>query len=176
MLFILRNIRRKLLTGNKVTTYLLYAVGEIFLVVVGILMAVSIDDWNEDRLNAKKEIQLLRDLNVEFLKNREKLQSTIKINKTSSEAISATLELIGEPEGVLRQYNIDSMLFLTIEYDDFNPSQSVVLELISSGKMNLITSDSLRMLIFDWVAEMDEEEESYATLDQVSQSLFLPFG
>ena len=45
MLFLLRNIRRKLLTNNKVTTYLLYAIGEIFLVVIGILIAFQVDAY-----------------------------------------------------------------------------------------------------------------------------------
>ncbi len=164
-----------MLQKNQILTYLLYAIGEIVLVVVGILIAVQIDDWNEDRPNAKKEVQLLRDLHGEFLKNRDKLLSTIKINETCLEAISATLKLIGEPETVLQDYNLDSLVFLSIEYDDFNPSQSVVLELISSGKINLITSDSLRMFIFDWVAAMDEEAESYASMDQIGQSIFLPY-
>lgn len=52
MLFLLRKIRRKLIsTDNKVVTYLLYAIGEIVLVVVGILIAVSIDSWKQERTN-----------------------------------------------------------------------------------------------------------------------------
>jgi hypothetical protein len=59
MLFLLRKIRRKLLTDNKVTTYLLYAIGEIFLVVVGILIAVQIGDWNEQKKTEAKITSLL---------------------------------------------------------------------------------------------------------------------
>ena len=59
MLFLLRQIRRKLLTNNKVTTYLLYAIGEIILVVVGILIAVQIGDWNEQKKTETKIINLL---------------------------------------------------------------------------------------------------------------------
>lgn len=43
MLFLLRQIRRKMLSKNQFTTYLPYAVGEIILVVVGILIAIQID-------------------------------------------------------------------------------------------------------------------------------------
>lgn len=175
MLFLLRNIRRKLLSSNQLVTYLLYAIGEIFLVVVGILIAVSIDDWNEERIKRQKEIHILKDLQAEFLKNKESLQKTIIRNQISLEALEVVLQLMDQPESVLNKYNVDSLIFLTLEYDDFNPSQSVINEIISSGKMNLITSDTLRMLIFDWVAAMDEEEESYTTLDQVSQSMMLPY-
>ena len=49
MLFLLRNIRRKLMKENKITTYLLYAVGEILLVVIGILIAVKIESLNQEK-------------------------------------------------------------------------------------------------------------------------------
>jgi mRNA-degrading endonuclease HigB of HigAB toxin-antitoxin module len=62
MLFLLRKIRRKLLTENKVTTYVLYAVGEIFLVVIGILIAVSIDDWNENKKLETLELNTLQEI------------------------------------------------------------------------------------------------------------------
>ncbi|MEQ8239665.1 MAG: DUF6090 family protein [Cyclobacteriaceae bacterium] len=62
---------------NKITTYLLYAIGEIVLVVIGILIAVSIDDWNQAQKNLAAEKVLLRkvltDLEVDasgFIKNR----------------------------------------------------------------------------------------------------------
>lgn len=66
MLFLLRNIRRKLLTGNKVTTYLLYAIGEIMLVVIGILIAVSIDNWNEDRKKNDQIRKVLAQVSTEL--------------------------------------------------------------------------------------------------------------
>ncbi|MEQ8239667.1 MAG: DUF6090 family protein [Cyclobacteriaceae bacterium] len=57
MLFLLRKIRRKLIsTDNKFITYLLYAIGEIVLVVVGILIAVSVNDWNEE-IKTRKQLK-----------------------------------------------------------------------------------------------------------------------
>ena len=49
------------------------------------------------------------------------------------------------------------------------------MELISSGKLNLISSDDLRALIFEWVSEMDEKKEGYETMDEISQSQTLPY-
>ncbi|MFT4786587.1 MAG: hypothetical protein ACJAZM_001415 [Cyclobacteriaceae bacterium] len=63
MLFLLRKIRRKLIsTDNKVVTYLLYAIKEIFLVVIGILIAVSIDNSNQEKQKRKEEKELLQAL------------------------------------------------------------------------------------------------------------------
>ena len=49
MIKFFRIIRRRLLTENKFNTYILYAIGEITLVVIGILIALSINNWNERR-------------------------------------------------------------------------------------------------------------------------------
>ena len=81
MLFLLRNIRRKMLGNNKIATYLLYAIGEIILVVVGILIAVSIDDWNKDKQNNHRI-----ELALGFL-TEELVEDSITINKLLSSHI-----------------------------------------------------------------------------------------
>ncbi|MEQ8239661.1 MAG: DUF6090 family protein [Cyclobacteriaceae bacterium] len=69
--------------NNKFTTYLLYAIGEIVLVVVGILIAVSIDNWNTSRIESKKEQvyihNIQRDLKEQLLKidNQIRFESEI---------------------------------------------------------------------------------------------------
>jgi hypothetical protein len=65
MLRFFRQIRQRLLTDNKFSKYLLYAVGEILLVVIGILIALQIDNWNEE----KKEKQRLNDFLTEIQKD-----------------------------------------------------------------------------------------------------------
>jgi len=58
MINFFRKIRQKLLSQNRITRYLVYALGEIFLVVIGILIALSINNWNEDRKRNLQEIRL----------------------------------------------------------------------------------------------------------------------
>ncbi len=69
MLFFLRQIRRKAMNENKLSTYLLYAVGEIILVVVGILIAVQIDDWNEDKQKARQQLKYYQDILTDLKKD-----------------------------------------------------------------------------------------------------------
>ena len=67
MLKIFRKIRQKLIADSKFSKYLLYAIGEIVLVVIGILIALSINNWNEARKNVKKEALLVKNI-IEDLK------------------------------------------------------------------------------------------------------------
>lgn len=62
MLRFFRKIRQQLLSDNKFTKYLAYAIGEIFLVVIGILIALQINNWNEERKNRALERELLVNL------------------------------------------------------------------------------------------------------------------
>lgn len=56
MIKFFRRIRQRLLTENKFSKYLFYAVGEIVLVVIGILVALQLNNWNEER--AQREIEI----------------------------------------------------------------------------------------------------------------------
>ena len=62
MIHFFRQIRQGLLSENRIKKYLLYALGEITLVMIGILLAMQVDNWNENRNLAKKEITNLKEL------------------------------------------------------------------------------------------------------------------
>ena len=66
MIKFFRKIRHKILTENKVSKYLLYAIGEIVLVVIGILIALQINNSNEQRKLNKQEQYLLLQMQKEF--------------------------------------------------------------------------------------------------------------
>src|SRR5210317_1676767 len=66
MIKFFRKIRQNLLTENKFSKYLLYALGEIFLVVIGILIALSINNWNEGRINKIKEQEYLEGIKTDL--------------------------------------------------------------------------------------------------------------
>lgn len=62
MLKLFRNIRKKLLSEGKTANYLKYAIGEIVLVVIGILIALQINNWNENRLENNRARTLLKNM------------------------------------------------------------------------------------------------------------------
>lgn len=69
MLFLLRKVRKQLMKENKVTSYLLYAIGEIVLVVIGILIAVSINNWNESKKTSAQINDNLRALKTDLVQD-----------------------------------------------------------------------------------------------------------
>lgn len=175
MLTLFRRIRQRLIESGSITKYLLYAIGEILLVVIGILIALQVNNWNENRINKINETLILNDLRKEFQMNQVKLDSTISYHQVLLGATNEVLNLIREPEEVIIQHNPDSIIYLTLDYSDYSPGRSVISELISSGKLNLISSDSLRMLIFDWGSALEENAEAYDTMDEMSQNLTIPY-
>ena len=69
MIKFFRSIRKALLTEGKTSNYLKYAIGEIILVMIGILLALQVNNWNNSRLEAKKEQLFLKNLETDFKTN-----------------------------------------------------------------------------------------------------------
>ncbi|MFT7158339.1 MAG: hypothetical protein ACI8Q1_003370 [Parvicella sp.] len=71
MITFFRKIRQRLLNKGKTAKYLTYALGEVALVMIGILLALQINNWNSDRIDSKKETRylhsLIRDLESQIL-------------------------------------------------------------------------------------------------------------
>lgn len=95
MLKFFRKIRQSLLFDNKYTKYLLYAIGEIMLVTIGILIALEINNNNDQRKLRIKEIATLIDLNNDLEKNMNDLRQGINYNldfKKGCEHIMSAIE------------------------------------------------------------------------------------
>ncbi|MFC3879768.1 DUF6090 family protein [Algoriphagus namhaensis] len=85
MLKFFRQIRKHLVEQNKVRKYILYAVGETLLVVIGILIALQVNNWNENRKLEKVSDQTLQSLEEEINEARSNLKEIIAFNERISE-------------------------------------------------------------------------------------------
>ena len=83
MIKFFRKIRQRLLTENKFSKYLIYAIGEIVLVVIGILIALQINTWNEERKANEHETKLLKDLLSEIKFSIEEVDTVAFYNQDS---------------------------------------------------------------------------------------------
>ena len=73
MIKFFRHIRRSLIQENNMGKYFKYALGEIFLVMIGILLALQINNWNEKRKIKANEVNILNNLKSDLQKNQAKL-------------------------------------------------------------------------------------------------------
>lgn len=81
MIKFFRNIRQKLLVEGKTWRYLKYAIGEIVLVVIGILIALSINNWNENQKQQHFANKLLLDIKTSLINNYVQLNFVIEYNE-----------------------------------------------------------------------------------------------
>ena len=86
MLRIFRQIRQRLLTNNKFSKYLLYAVGEILLVVIGILIALQVNNWNEERQERIAELNFLSRLREDLIVDNAYFRKRIEEANSSKAA------------------------------------------------------------------------------------------
>jgi hypothetical protein len=175
MLTFFRRIRKALLDSGATGKYLLYAIGEIALVVVGILIALQINNWNQYRIDRLEEEQILSHLHEEFQLNKVKLNETIEIMGRNQDACREILVLIGSSEELLGNKNLDSLLHYSMAYVGFNPTQNVLSDLLHSGRLQLITDATLKNILFEWSQALLEMQEWYSTADGWFQHHVLPY-
>ena len=165
MIKFFRTIRKDLMEENKTGKYLKYAIGEIILVVIGILIALQVNNWNENRKSHNESQEILKALNIEFKNNREVLKVRIDYLEVANKYVKAVLNLIKSDESQLREVNIDSIISLSLNYGNYNPANSTIKELISSGKLNLIENEQLKDNLFNWLQVLEDTDEDFKNQD-----------
>ena len=144
MIKFFRNIRQQLLGEGKTSRYFKYAVGEVLLVVVGILIALQINNWNLERKNNQlKENYLTRLIN-------DIAQDTLNINDVISN-LDNSQKAITHFTQAIHSSNEDRELDSTISkyfelgwiINDFVVTDNTYKDLSQTGNMNIIKNDSL---------------------------------
>jgi len=149
MIRLFRKIRHKLLSKNSYGIYVLYAFGEIVLVMIGILLALQIDNWNEarkDRITEKQYVErLLNDLQNDSIY----FESQILIcERAISHLDSFLIEMYKSPENSDDVKRI--MKHGALQTDDLTLKNSTYRELISTGKLNIFSDQNLKTAIMDY--------------------------
>ena len=153
MIKFFRNIRQNLLNEGKTSKYLKYAIGEIILVVIGILIALQINNWNENRKVIIKEIAYLTNIKEE-IKN-DSIFFTHSWFKNYNEKIKG---LKIAKEYIQDNYTIkDTIMFInTVSYGGkysnitFGLNSRTYEELVSTGNLSSISSENIRNQIVDY--------------------------
>ena len=170
---IFRKIRQSLLLENKTTKYIKYAIGEIILVVIGILIALAINNHSEKEKELKKEQAYLKEINLDFKSNKVQLDSIISINKVSLHAgvrllkIFKLFDLKNPKRTKYNEHVADSIRIyrpLIWNNKSFNPKNGTVEALLNSSSFDLIKNDTLRRYLISWKDVLGDylEEEKFA--------------
>ncbi|WP_462253326.1 DUF6090 family protein [Ekhidna sp.] len=134
---------------NKFTTYVLYALGEIILVVVGILIAISIDNLNERNKELERERKVIESLKQEFEENLILLEFDSERLGNVIASCEYLYNSIG-PDYEHGSINVDSVLSLTFSFPVWDPSNFVLDEIKNSGLLSSMTDSTLKATILDW--------------------------
>jgi hypothetical protein len=145
MIKFFRKIRQNLLMENKTGTYFKYAIGEIVLVVIGILIALSINNWNETNKNEREQIVFLNNLKNDLKNDLIQLDQILKLQK---EKLSTVNELKDQLLSIKDFEKIEQLFVkLTSDNDTYFPNTGSYTTSVSSGKMASLNPSSLRIAI-----------------------------
>ncbi|GHA30487.1 hypothetical protein GCM10007103_09870 [Salinimicrobium marinum] len=151
-----RNIRKRFLHKNKFSKYLGYALGEIALVVIGILIALSINNRNQDRINEKNEQIYLAGLREEFQTSKLKLSELMAVNQANYIGAKEILRYTTANE-LPAEIVFSTLLYNTFSSDiAFNPNNSLLFEMINSGNLKNLSNTELRKKLTNWTATLED--------------------
>ena len=183
MIKFFRKIRQNLLMENKTGKYFKYAIGEIVLVVIGILIALSINNWNEKRKDNKISEEYLVGITNDIKKDLEQIDNILKAQINDISLISSIenvfMDEFHEPEkhkiffNTLDTLNVKSLFYRSMSY---RPRRGTYNSLISDGKSGYIKNRQAFQLIQDIY---DEENlrvaSSYEVIKEFESKIILAY-
>lgn len=163
MIKFFRNIRQNLLSDGKTGKYLKYAFGEIILVVIGILIALQINNWNENRKIKKAEIEILQNLKTELKFNLEALKEINGQHTSEFEDGISILRLFGTDVSNVPELKLDSLMSNAFSGYSFEAQDGYIKSLIASNKIDYIQNAELKSYIssFESMVLDANQEDGY---------------
>ncbi len=194
MIRFFRNIRQKLAAENKVMAYLRYAIGEILLVVIGILIALQINNWNEERKQSELSTVYISRLVSDLKQDTLNIQIIKKQTEEAQEIIKNAIHILNTESDllktmrVLEDYFEDGWVIRTFIVND-----NTYTDLLQTGNMsilkgNIIVEDIIKYYAYaknsrefdigneNWVVSIDialTEKTSALEFDPVTRELFV---
>ncbi len=146
---------------NRTSKYLLYAIGEIVLVVIGILIALSINNRNIEKQERNEEIKTLENLRTDFKNTIKELNELEYIINTAMTNIRIIFSIIETKKNPYSDKELDTILLRAKIPPTYNGQTGTLDMLFNSGKVNIISNNKIKNLLISWpglVSDMTEEE------------------
>ena len=163
MIKFFRKIRQKLLSENKFSKYLIYAIGEIVLIVIGILIALQINTWNQNRLDNEKQQIILN----KFLEDLNQDVSNLKNTMVNVE------KKIRVAQNIYNETFNGKLSNDTINYIQFSSSiiNPLTLKERNQEYVNQINNLELRNSIIEYFYEEEEYEQHINSLNNLTDKI-----
>ena len=163
MIKFFRKIRQNMIKENRVSKYILYAIGEIVLVVIGILIALQINNVNEDKKARKQEIKYLKNLQIDI--NTElKVNDTIIAFRDKKANVGTKMLSFKKLETAQDIFEFEGAIQTIFWWTTFIPTNNTYKELLSSGNLNFIKNDSIK----NYLLELDKK---YVSIDNAEHHM-----
>ena len=174
MIKFFRHIRQKLLTENKFSKYLLYAVGEILLVVIGILIALQINNWNERRKEKVVENNFYTDILLDLEKDEKKLVYYQNYAVKRIEYLDTLLTYVRNPQKVM---GIEKFgIYIEPIYYSEQPTiyNSTFESAKSAGMFNSISDKTLLKSISEYYSDFQMLKGNFESIERFIENHFEP--
>jgi len=174
MINFFRKIRRKLADDNKPIKYARYAIGEIALVMIGILLAIQVNNWNEAKKEHKKEKEILTNLKINLLTNIEFIKEDIVIHKRKIRSGNIVIDAVRNKKTYYDSlaYHIhDAPIFLNpdLSYTGYESLKSVGFDIISNNELKYEIMDLFEVTYSNMTRFLHDSQ------NKISQSGYLQF-
>jgi hypothetical protein len=176
MIKFFRKIRQNLLSEGKTGKYLKYAFGEILLVVIGILIALQVSNWNKKRIDSDSEKEALFDLNTEIKSNIRALEIIIAEHEKSLVAGKEIKSMIVDTNK-LNSISNDSLksILIVMNYNyTYDPKLGILNSVINSGKINLIQNKDIRYMLSSINELIIDANESTKVIEKLRGEYYWP--
>ena len=142
MIKFFRQIRYRLMSDNKTSKYFKYAIGEILLVVIGILIALQINNWNQNRLNRAEEQNYYKNIKRQLIEDKNGILGSMDYNNSFLEQFKYATSLIENND----RSAIDTLAKITLNLmktSDFHRQSNIYQSLVNSGEIKLLKNKQI---------------------------------
>lgn len=176
-----RKIRQKLILEGNFKSYMLYGFGEILWVMLGILLALFVNNWNAERKKQHKERAILEQLHEEFVDSKQQLATVKKGHFAALNDAKSVMALF--PIDPLTA-NLDSLDFYFFNADNggaimdrwtFNPSNAIINSIINSASFDIIQSEELRIKLLAWDGILEDYVEDERAMINYRNDILVPY-
>ncbi|MDX1471072.1 MAG: hypothetical protein R3213_06215, partial [Flavobacteriaceae bacterium] len=145
-------------------------------VVIGILIALQINNWNQERLNQIEKRELFSKLNQEFQANKKALKNYRIAENNAINSSTILINLIGESRETIEKNNLDSLLYESFPSNELAFANNAVNSIYQNGRLNLLKDeDTISSLLYEWNSLSEIREKRFEKLDMWNNEIFIPF-